>query len=119
MHVHVQLLFAAKYMAPGGKKLDALLGALPLYEEAGVAMRLLRRAAMKREAEVLEPASARATCAAQAMRTALGDHARLKGRPFAEIIAEIADGGGGGGGGGAPTSATADGEGSVQQPPLS
>mgnify|MGYP005684826017 FL=1 len=28
---HVQLLFAAKYMAPGGKKLDALLGALPLY----------------------------------------------------------------------------------------
>ena len=34
----MQLLFAAKYMAPGGKKLDALLGALPLYEEAGVAM---------------------------------------------------------------------------------
>ena len=38
---HVQLLFAAKYMAPGGKKLDALLGALPLYEEAAGAMRLL------------------------------------------------------------------------------
>ena len=30
----MQLLFAAKYMAPGGKKLDALLGALPLYEES-------------------------------------------------------------------------------------
>ena len=72
----MQLLFAAKYMAPGGKKLDALLGALPLYEEAAGAMRLLRRAAMKREAEVLEPASARATCAAEAMRAALahGSH---------------------------------------------
>ena len=62
---------------------------------------------MKREAEVLEPASAvcarraRATCAAEALRAALGDHARFKGRPFSEIIAEISDGGGGGGGGAA------------------
>ena len=52
------------------------------------------------------------------MRAALGDHARFKGRPFFEIIAEIADGGGGGGGG-VPTPATATGEGTVQQPPLS
>ena len=55
------------------------------------------------------------------MRARLGDHARFKGRPFFEIIAEIADGGGGGGGGGGGvlTPATATGEGTVQQPPLS
>ena len=53
------------------------------------------------------------------MRARLGDHARFKGRPFFEIIAEIADGGGGGGGGRVPTPATATGEGTVQQPPLS
>ena len=52
------------------------------------------------------------------MRAALGDHARFKGRPFFEIIAEIAEGGGDGGGG-LPTPATATGEGTVQQPPLS
>ena len=86
----MQMLFAAKYMAPGGK-LGALLRALPLFEEAAGAMRELRRVAMKREAETLESATARATRAAKAMHAVLGDHARFKGRPFSEMIAEIAD----------------------------
>ena len=96
------MLFAAKYMVPGGRR-DALLTmALPLYEEAAGAMRALRHVAMKREAEVLEPAATRATRAAETMHAALGDLARFKGRPFAEVIAEIvdADSGGSGGGGG-------------------
>ena len=113
-----QVVFAAKYTAPGCAH-ARLFEALPLYEEAAAAIKEVRNAAFKAEQEVLEAAKDRATRAAEALAS-LGDVARFRGRPFAEVVADTGSGGDGGDGGApSPPGAAAPASGDTALPPLS
>ena len=145
-----QVVFAAKYTAPGCAH-ETLMHALPFYEEAAEAIKVptrrvgmirpsgpaawlapglwcpgkgasrlcsfggacrpqaLRRLLVKKEAEHLAAAAVRATSAAHAMAAELDDEACFKGRPFAEVVAEVK----------AEMAAGAEEGGSLEQPPLS